>query len=505
MTTQTNIKHKQVYNVPGPFAQLSAIFLTILFLVGGATIGYLFYGAVKEAVATVEVPSLPYIDLTLPTAGETGPTIGIIPKRGGEIPVTGITGVPLPDYEQKERVNILLLGIDKRPDEQYARTDTMILVTIDTQNKTAGMVSIPRDLWVEIPGYYESRINTAHYLGDKNKYPGGGPALAMQTLQYQFGIPVHFYVKVDFDGFRKIVNTLGGIDVTVPQAINDPTYPDQNYGYDPFYIDAGNQHLDGVTALKYARTRHVDSDFGRAARQQQVLMAIKNKALQLGILPKVPELWTTMAGTVQTDLQLIDILELADLAPEITADKVKTVVLGKDYTVNHITEQGAMVLIPIREKIQAVFDDMFTEIEPQGPSQAEIIAAQAAAQEAELRAQEAQRVELKTQLTAEGAKIVIQNGTDSDSLDAETALFLKDQGFDIAQFGPADTRNYPHTVIVDYSGKEYTLGTLVNFFNVAPENVRRSTNLKSDVDIRVIIGADFELPDTAPKSSMLIE
>jgi len=509
MTTQTNIKPKQTYPISHASVRFLSTLFTILFLLSGVYIGYLFYGAVKEAVASVDVPSLPYIDLTLPSLNDqSGPTVGVIPKRGGEIPVTGITGVPLPDYEQKERVNILLLGIDKRPDEQYARTDTMILVTVDPQNKTAGMLSIPRDLYVEIPGYYEARINTAYYLGEKDGYPGGGPALAMKTIQYHFGVPVHFYVEVDFDGFRKIVDTLGGIDVDVPQTIDDPTYPDQNYGYDPFYIEAGRHHLDGETALKYARTRHAPgSDFGRAARQQQVLMAIKDKALQLGILPKVPELWTTMAGTVETDLQLVDILELADLADEITSDKVETVILGEDYTVNYTTEQGAMVLLPLREKIQPVIDRMFAKVEPTGPSQAEIIAAQAAAaaREAELQAQEQQRAELKAQLAAEGARVVIQNGTDREGLDAETALFLKEQGFDITQFGPADMRGYSRTVIVDYSGKEYTLGTLVNFFNVAPENIRRSPNLQSDVDIRVIIGADFELPDTSPQSSVVLQ
>lgn len=513
MTTQANINQKQQYPslpvIPGRFF---SIFLTILFLFGGAYVGFIFYSAVKEAVASTEVPSLPYINLAMPAAssGEQsgGPTIGIVPKRGGEIPVTGITGVPLPDYEQKQRVNILLMGVDGRPDEKYERTDTMILVTIDPENKTAGMLSIPRDLYVEIPGYYEDRINTAHYKGEKDQYPGGGAALAMQTVQYNLGVPVHFFVKVDFDGFKQIVDTLGGIDVEVPAAIDDPEYPDNNYGFDPFYIDAGPHHLDGATALKYARTRHTTgSDFGRASRQQQVLMAIKDKALQLGIVPKIPELWATMAGTVQTDLQLIDILELAELADDITSEKIQSVVLDTNYTVDHTTELGAMVLIPLREKIQPLIDTMFAEIKPEGPSQAEAIAAQAAQisqQEEELQDQEAQRAELEAQLAAEGATIVIQNGTSTAGLDAETALFLKNQGFTIAQFGPADTTDYPKTVIVDYSGKEYTLGTLVNFFKVAPENIRRSDNLKSDVDIRVIIGADFELPTPAPQSSLIL-
>ncbi len=505
MTTQIDARRNSGYQVSNPLARFLSITFTIAFLLAGALLGFLLYNTVKETVANAQVPNLPYIDLTLPSVGSTHPTIGIIPQRGGEIPITGITGVPLPDYKQQERVNILLLGIDKRPDEQYARTDTMILVTVDPANKTAGMLSLPRDLWMEIPGYYESRINTAYYLGEKNGYPGGGPALAMKTVQHNFGVPVHFYVEVDFNGFREIVDTLGGLDINVPKTLDDPTFPSEDYGYDPFHIDAGLQHLDGATALKYARTRHIDSDFGRAERQQQVLIAIKDKALQLGLIPKIPELWTTMAGTMQTDLQLVDILELAQLADQITPDKIDSVVLNEDYTVNYTTEAGAMVLLPLREKIQPIIDTMFAKVESQEPSQAQIIAAQAAqaTQTADIQAQQAEIDALKAQLSAEGASVVIQNGTAENGLDAQTALFLKEQGFDIAQFGPADTTNYPRTVIVDYTGKEYTLGTLVNFFNVAPENIRRSTNLSSDIDIRVIIGADFELPEASPQSSLI--
>jgi len=180
-------------------------------------------------------------------------------------------------------------------------------------------------------------------------------------------------------------------------------------------------------------------------------------------------------------------------------------VLDQNYTVNYTTEAGAMVLLPLREKIQPVIDSMFAKIENQEPSQAQIIAAQAAqaTQTADIQAQQAEQDALKAQLSAEGASVVIQNGTGTSGLDAQTALSLQEQGFDIAQFGPADTANYPRTVIVDYTGKEYTLGTLVNFFNVTPENIRRSTNLSSDVDIRVIIGADFELPETSPQSSLI--
>jgi LCP family protein required for cell wall assembly len=441
---------------------------------------------------------MPYIDLTLPMVSNSGGKDYPNPRAAtNPQPVTGLTGESLPDWEEQERVNILLLGIDKRPDEQFARTDTMILVTIDPATGRAGMLSIPRDLWVTIPGYTENRINTAHYQGDKNGYPGGGPALAMKTVQYNLGVPVHFYVRVDFTGFRRIVDTLGGIDVDVPQIINDPKYPDENYGYDPFYIEAGAQHLDGNIALKYARTRAtLGADFDRARRQQQVLIAIREKALAIGAVPKIPELWATMADTVQTDLQLVDILELAKLSDEIGGDDIQSAVLDHTMTVNYKTDTGAQVLLPVREKIRPVIDAMFTSPEPAGPPPTPTpdpaLLAQA---QAEVEAESRHRAEVAAALQDEGAKIVVQNGTPSQDLAADAADYLRNQGFSIVQFGPADRTDYPRTVIVDYTGKSYALMLLADIFNVSDENIRRSPNLKSEVDVRVIVGADFQLPE----------
>jgi LCP family protein required for cell wall assembly len=440
---------------------------------------------------------MPYVDLTLPVVNPGNKEYPNPRAANNPQPVTGLSGEALPDWEEQERVNILLMGTDKRWNEQFARTDTMILVTIDPATGKAGMISIPRDLWVTIPGYGEQRINTAHYVGDKDGYPGGGPALAMKTVQYNLGVPVHFYVRVDFDGFRRIVDTLGGVDIDIPQTINDPTYPDENYGYDPFYLQAGAQHLDGDMALKYARTRATaGADFDRARRQQLVLFAIREKALAIGAVPKIPELWSTMADTVQTDLQLVDILELAKLSDEIRGDDIQSAVIDYTMTVDYKTNTGAQVLLPVREKIRPVMDDMFSSPEPVGPPPTPTpdpaLAAQAQAQ-AEAEAQ--RQAEVAAALQEEGANIVVQNGTAHQALAAETADYLRDQGFTVLQFGPADRADYPRTVIVDYTGKTYALMVLTEIFNVADENIRQSPNLKSDVDIRVIIGADFQLPE----------
>ncbi|OQY47047.1 MAG: hypothetical protein B6242_06050 [Anaerolineaceae bacterium 4572_78] len=477
-------------------------FLIASFLLCGLYLGYLFRGSVKQTIVNFGVGDPVYADSTTSEVGNTNSILQnimmISPQRGGEIPAAGITGVTLPDYENKERVNILLLGIDKRPGEKYARSDTIIVITIDPENKTAGMVSIPRDLYLQIPDYVQTRINKAHYYGEKDGYPGGGPALAMRTIQENFGIPIHFYIKVDFNGFREIVDTIGGIDVDVPHAIDDPTFPDNDYGYDPFYISAGQHHLDGSTALKYARTRKTPrSDFGRAERQQQVLVAIKDKSLQFDIIPKIPELWTTAGNVVETDLQLVDVVELAELANTIQHENIEMVVLDESYTNNYTTDAGAMVLVPAWDKIDVVIEQIFAQVQPAKLNSTQRIATQVAQsnREEQRRIQAEQRNQSQNQLALERAAIIVQNGTKQPGLEVTIADFFKKQGFNIIYFGPADLQDYPKTVIVDYSGKAYTLGILTNFFDATPENVRQSPVRDGNVDIRVIIGEDFQFSE----------
>jgi LCP family protein required for cell wall assembly len=491
--------------------------LMIVFLLGGAYVGFVFYHTVKDAVVKAKLPgfnpvnfSLPQMVAALPLTGNSDNlTIGLPAASGGDqIAIDTGANDTTPSVMPQERINILLLGVDRRPDEVYSRTDTMILVTIDPLAKTAGMLSIPRDLWVSIPGYNEDRINKAYFLAQSNKYPGGGPALAMKTVQYNLGVPVNYYAQVDFTGFEQIIDTLGGIDIYVPETIDDPTFPDAYYGYDPFYIEAGQHHLEGHDAMRYARTRHTaGSDFSRAGRQQQVLIAMRDKALQMDMITKIPELWATFSDTLETDLQLVDILELAPLASEITPESIRSEVIDYRMTVNYVVpDTKAQVLLPLREKIKVLVDDMFAATEPvtaPQPSQQEI-EARAAAQEEIVKNQQQQQdtqrlEEMRTFLAQEDAKLVVQNGTNIANLAAKTALYLKNQGFNIVQFSPADNSTYSRTVIVVYTEeKNYTLQLLSAIFNVSDENIRRSPSLKSDVDFRVIVGSDFDigqLPD----------
>ncbi len=258
-----------------------------------------------------------------------------------------------------DRVNVLIMGIDRRPkDKCPCRTDTMMLATLDPRTLTGGILTIPRDLYVSIPGVGDDRINTANAYGDSRKLPGGGPALAEKTVEQTLGRPVHHYVIVDFSGFRKIVDQLGGIDIVVPKAINDPLYPDENYGYKPIHIPAGRVHMNGEVALEYARTRHGDSDFGRMKRQIQVLMAIREKALQLNVLPRLPGLLQTLWGTVQTDMTPQDVITLATIAASVKTENIKSASIDDTMTTEFRTSAGGAVLRPDRVKIAHLVDQL---------------------------------------------------------------------------------------------------------------------------------------------------
>jgi len=314
--------------------------LFTIFIIGGIFCAYLFYSSVREVVARAGLQTFVNVPIFRPRESD----------------------VEEPNITQGERVNILLLGVDQRPQEAGpCRTDTMIVVTVDPATNTAGMLSIPRDLYVEIPGYGLNRINVAHFLGDRDNYPGGGPALAKKTAQYNLGVPIHYYIRINFQGFRDIVDALGGITVEVENEIWDDEYPDENYGYMTIYIPAGVQQMDGEMALRYARTRHDGSDFVRLRRQQKVLFAIREKALSLDLIPRLPELLRTMGYTVDTDLDPQVVLALAQIARQIEKEDIKSAVIDETMVVPVILpDTGANVLYPLRDKIAEVVEEIFS-------------------------------------------------------------------------------------------------------------------------------------------------
>lgn len=250
-------------------------------------------------------------------------------------------------------------------DSGVPRTDTLILVSLDTEAKKAFMVSIPRDLWVEIPGRgingipTEQRINTAYTFGEINRFPGGGVKLVRDTIEKNFGQPIHYYAMVNFDGLREIVDLLGGVDVEVKERLYDNEYPTDDCGIRTIDFKPGTHHMSGEDALAYARSRHSTSDFDRGSRQQQVLLALRRRALQPDVLPKLPALASQIRGLVKTDMSLIEMLALANVAKDIDPANIERRAIDVDMVSLWVRPDGAQVLLPDRGKIRLLFDQVF--------------------------------------------------------------------------------------------------------------------------------------------------
>ncbi len=247
--------------------------------------------------------------------------------------------IQLPNWDRQERVNILVIGLDYREGDQSARTDTMIVVSIDPKAKTVGILSLPRDLQVGIPGYGDNKLNAAYVFGELDQRPGGGVGLLQRTIRANFGIQIHYYGTVNFVGFEKIVDTFGGVTVDPRYPIQDDEYPTETYGYTSIYFPAGLQHLDGKSALQYARTRHQDLDFGRSQRQQEVILALRQQAIKGNLLNNFYKLFDALKDTVRTDLKQEQIAQLANLGMSISDDKIT------QYTLQDLVTLGEGALL----------------------------------------------------------------------------------------------------------------------------------------------------------------
>ncbi|HEX9115041.1 MAG TPA: LCP family protein, partial [Anaerolineae bacterium] len=233
----------------------------------------------------------------LPAAGAAGSTpvlIQLTPAPAVAAPLTPLatltimnTPTPGPTPQSLARTeNILVLGTDTRSNMTAWRTDSIMVVAIDRTAGQVGIMNIPRDLWVNVPTYGQERINAADYIGEKTHYPGGGPALVGKIVQNLFGVPTQHWVRIQQDGIIKLVDALGGVEVNLDcplyEAVPDSHSPS---GYRKFVLPAGKNFLDGPTAKEFVTFRYMTSGFGRERRQQQLIWAIRNRALRGDVLP----------------------------------------------------------------------------------------------------------------------------------------------------------------------------------------------------------------------------
>ncbi|MGC9398519.1 MAG: LCP family protein [Anaerolineae bacterium] len=411
-------------------------------------------------------------------ASDTGVVPGVSASSGEKNPnIQRKAGQVIPTWVGTDRVTVLVMGIDERQQERGPfRTDTMMLLTLDPTTLQAGVLSLPRDLWVPIPGYKEggNRINTAHFLGDLYDHPGGGPALAMETVEYNLGVPIDYYVRLNFQGFIELVDLIGGIDVYVEKTIHDTAYPTADYGTEVLHIEAGQHHFDGEMALKYARTRHGSSDFERARRQQKVALAILERVTSLGMAPqlaaKADEIFATLEGSFSTDMTLDEILALGGLALKVDRDEIRFGVIDETCTQAWTTPEGAQVLVPLRDRMREVRDYVFGETESAGGD--------------------------AMTLEQEGALIAVRNGTLTPGLAAETAQYLEQNGLQVENFTNADRQDYEATVIVVNRPKPVTVEHLRALLGLPPSAVVSGSEPTANYDIVVILGADYTGPPT---------
>ena len=384
-------------------------------------------------------------------------------------------------WSGQERVNILLLGIDLRCEEDGpTHTDSMMVLTVDPVGLSAAALSLPRDLWVEIPQFGVDRINQAYFKGEAFDYPGGGAALAVETVEATLGVPIDYYAAVNFRAFVDFIDLIGGITVDVPEAIDDPTYPDSCYGYEPFAMSAGEQQMDGEMALKYARTRATaGGDVDRAGRQQRVLMAARDKVLRVDMAPRLlvraPQLWQSFQQNVETNMTLDEAIQLALLAQEIPRDSIRLEVVNYSYVYNETTPDGQQVLVPNRDQIRALRDELFAP--PAIPTPV---------------------IEnLPQMMRQEEARVVVHNGTTVFGLAADTQAYLQQFDVNVVDIGNADSATYNRTQIVDFGSHPNTTRYIAQLMDVPPLNVSYSSQSAEEYDVLVILGDDWRVPTDA--------
>lgn len=379
--------------------------------------------------------------------------------------------------ESDDRINILLLGMGGVSHEGPYLTDTIILASIKPSTKKIAMVSIPRDLLVEVPGFGWWKINNANAFGEQ-KNPGAGGPLAKEVIQNAFNIPVHYYVRIDFAGFEKIIDDLGGVKIFIDNGFTDYQYPTEDFKYQVVSFEQGWQTMDGDTALKYARSRHggngEGSDFARSKRQQKILQALKKRVLSYRFLlspRKIAKLSNELANHLKTDFEPWEIVRLAKLLERVDTENIVTKVLDDNPNgllyANKVND--AYVLQPKGDDfspIQYLVKNIFRGEE---------------------------QLNEKQTITAE-----IRNGTEIAGLASRLSEELKLLGYRVNKIGNALEQNLTKTAVYKISGKELKdeiqflenkFKTTVQTSNI-PDWVQEA--LSPDLDFFIVLGADAD-------------
>jgi LCP family protein required for cell wall assembly len=422
---------------------------------------------------TVSPLSQPIADSTTQTSTPPAPTQTGVPTADPNFLINTVAPLPTIDASGsqvlsngQETVNFLLIGSDRRPGGSF-RTDTMVIAILRPNEGQVSLISIPRDLWVSIPGWENNRINTAYQFGISSGYPGGGPGLLKETILYNLGIRIDHTALVEFDGFRQIVDTLGGVDIPVSCAYTDwrlidPSYnPENENNWYLYTAGPGLIHMDGDLALWYARSRQKSSDFDRGRRQQEVLRALFTQALQAETLKRIPELYNNLKNTVETDLGLADILQLSLYAPQMTNADIRGYYIRPPYVSSWITNGGAYVLSPNQDLLQQLLTEALS------PS-AKVVEKQAII-------------------------IDVMNGTSIAGYEALATSRLNYAGYE-TNIIPSDRQDYAYSVLIDKSAAQDSTisNSILNVMGMTSGSLIPAPDPSSAAHYLLILGYDYQ-------------
>jgi LCP family protein required for cell wall assembly len=458
----------------------SVVFIFAIFL---AIPAFLFIRSLVVCWSIMELPGMAPASCAVDN-GLRGPPIdeqGIpAPTDVPPLPDTAAPEQELPAWDGGSRVTLLFIGLDERDWEvgqSAPRSDTMILFTIDPLSKTAGMLSIPRDLWVNIPGFGYNRINTAYSSGEANKLPGGGPGLAVKTVEQVIGVPVQYYAQVDFKAFEEAIDAMGGLYLCIEERIwIDPIGPKR-----PVKIGNECRKFWGYEVLGYVRNRKTGGgDIDRATRQQQVIMALVDQVFSpenfSTMISQAPDIYAEVESGLRTNLNLDDAIKLGVLLTQIQKKNIKHGVI--DYTMAaldmvDVNGQNASILKAFPDAIRVLRDEIFSAEGPLNPMA---------------------NGDPSTLMQEDAARVSVVNGTYTEDLPERIGDYLLSQGLQVVEVGDYAGRQYSRTTFVIYSPKLYTLRFLIGTFMINENDARKhivfSPDPISPVDIEIRVGAD---------------
>jgi len=466
------------------------IFLGIAVIL--AVTGFYFVRGLVTCWTITPLPGMPPSNCGTVTAGQDE---FVLNSEGTPVPNVEELPPPIsipesdlpPAWDGASRINILLIGLDFRDWQEglgAPRSDTMILLTIDPLTKTAGMLSIPRDMWVNIPGFGYGRINMAYSSGEGSRLPGGGPELAKKTVEQFIGVPIQYYAQIDFFTFVEFIDLIGGIEVYNDEELRlDPV----GEGKDKIRLTCcGPRHMNGEKALAYVRYRKGDEgDVGRAKRQQKAILAIRDKVLSPENFPvllgKARQFYEEFSAGIKTNMPFDTALQLGVLAKDIPLESIEQGVI--DYTMVALDStvlggENASILKPLPDKIRVLRDEIFTSGGPLSP-----LAAQN---------------DPNALMRADAARVRVLNGSFTPALEVNTGNYLIAQGMAVSEAGPAD-RAYDRTVIILFSGKLYTLKYLQALMGInSSTQILIRPDPTSSVDVEVRLGNDWANSNPIP-------